>query len=209
MASTVACYRHGISRIEVCVMFLILALLTALILPAVRQSRESARRSECKNTLRNLAHALHNYHDAMGSFPYGCVGNSELPPEKRWSWYLCVGSYWGHYGTPIINYDRPWDDPTLRPLQLHTWRNGPYREFDVPLYPFPVIKCPNGTPKTHHRRATIHRLCRYGGDRANSRTPTPHFSTCWRLVIRRMPIAYRYPRWRFDNLAGNRDKQQQ
>ena len=149
MASTTACYRHGISRVEACVALLILALLTALVLPAIQQARESTRRSQCVNTLRILALALHNYHDAMGTFPHACVGNSELPPEKRWSWYLCIGNYWGHYGTPIIDYERPWDDPALRPLQLHTWRNGPFEEFDVPLHPFPVIKCPNGTPKTH------------------------------------------------------------
>lgn len=145
MASTVARNRHGFSRIEVCVVLIILALLAALGIPAIQSARESARQTQCKNTLKQLALALHNYHDTMGAFPYGCIGNPDLPPEKRWSWYLCLGNYWGHYGTPIIDYDRPWDDPALRPLKLRTWRNGPFEEFDVPLVPFTAIKCPNGT----------------------------------------------------------------
>ena len=121
MNSTVARYRHGFSRIEACVVLIILALLAALGIPAIQSARESARQTQCKNTLKQLALALHNYHDTMGAFPYGCIGNPDLPPEKRWSWYLCLGNYWGHYGTPIIDYDRPWDDPSLRPLKLHTW----------------------------------------------------------------------------------------
>jgi len=142
---TAAHDRQGLSRIEVCVAVVILVILSALVLPAIISARESARRTECKNTLRQLALALQNYHDVMDSFPYGCVGNPKLPPDNRWSWYLCLGNYWGHYGTPIIEYERPWDDPALRPLQLHTWSNGPFREYDVPLTPYPLIKCPNGT----------------------------------------------------------------
>lgn len=145
MASRVAHYRNGFSRIEVCVVLVTLGLLAAITIPAVQSARESARQTQCRYTLKQLALALHNYHDAMGSFPYGCIGNPVLPAEKRWSWYLCLGNHWGHYGTPIIDYTRPWDDPTLRPLRLHTWRNEPFEEFDVPLVPFPVIKCPNGT----------------------------------------------------------------
>jgi len=139
--------RHGVSRIEACVTVVILAVLTALIIPAILAARGSARRTQCSNTLKGIAIALNNYHDQMTSYPYGCVGNPDLPPDRRWSWYLCLGNYWGHYGTPLIDYERAWDDPELRPLQLHTWSNGPYREYDVPLTPFPLIKCPDGTKK--------------------------------------------------------------
>lgn len=149
MTSRIVRYRRGISRIEASVVLAILAVLVTLVVPAILSARESARQTQCRNTLKQLVLGLHNYHDAMGSFPYGCVGNSALPPEKRWSWYLCIGNYVGHYGTPMINYERPWDDSDLRPLQLRTWRNGPFEEFDVPLIPYPVIKCPNGTRETY------------------------------------------------------------
>jgi len=67
MASTVTIYRHGMSRVEACVALLLLVLLTALILPAILQARQSARRSECKNTLRLLALALQTFADYVGT----------------------------------------------------------------------------------------------------------------------------------------------
>lgn len=142
----------GISRIEVAIGLLIAICLAALLFPAVMNARESARRRECENTMKQLAFTLRCYHDAQQSFPQGCIGNPELPPEKRWSWYTAIGNYWGHYGTPAIDHDRPWDDPALRPLQLHTWSNGGpegFEEFDIPLAPPPITNCPNGTPQTH------------------------------------------------------------
>ncbi len=142
---------RGISRWDVCLTLFVVVIAVALIVPAIQQSREAARRTECKNSLRQMGLALHNYHDAWKVFPRGCVGNPSLPPDKRWGWYLSIGNYAAHYGTPAIDYERPWDDPSLRPLQLHTWENGPdYREFDTPLYPPPIIECPNGTTATHN-----------------------------------------------------------
>ena len=63
--------RDGFTLIELLVVIAIIAVLIALLLPAVQQARESARRTQCKNNLKQLGVAMHNYHDTHGVFPFG------------------------------------------------------------------------------------------------------------------------------------------
>ncbi len=104
---------RGFTLIEILVVIAIIAILLALLLPAVAASREAARRSQCVGHLKQIALAMHIYHDEMGSLPPGVVGADRLGPRwspqamllpqlERASLYNAInfaGVPWGHHAT--------------------------------------------------------------------------------------------------------------
>ncbi|MCA9067220.1 MAG: DUF1559 domain-containing protein, partial [Planctomycetaceae bacterium] len=89
-------------------------ILIALLLPAVQQAREAARRTQSKNNLKQLALAMHNYHDVYSHFPRGTVDKPDLPVEKRMSWVVSLLPFMEQSAMyNQIDQNKPWDDPSL------------------------------------------------------------------------------------------------
>lgn len=91
--------RRGFTLIELLVVIAIIAILIALLLPAVQQAREAARRTECKNKLKQFGLGLHNFHDVNNRFPPGCANNTgtfgrRADNQRHWgaSWMIYIAS---------------------------------------------------------------------------------------------------------------------
>ena len=107
---------RGFTLIELLVVIAIIAILIALLLPAVQQAREAARRSQCKNNLKQLGIALHNYHERVNCFPPGYLSRVSAAGSD-----LGAGWGWGAFllndleQKPLyksINFNKDVGDPT-------------------------------------------------------------------------------------------------
>ncbi|UUO08282.1 DUF1559 domain-containing protein [Blastopirellula sp. J2-11] len=115
----------GFTLVELLVVIAIIGVLIALLLPAVQQAREAARRMSCQNNLKQIGLAMQNYHDTYGRFPAGAGATSSsvagdqknasnwrvaiLPYIEQTSAYQQLdhahGSFWAHSSTPQVLSD--------------------------------------------------------------------------------------------------------
>ncbi|MBI5760290.1 MAG: DUF1559 domain-containing protein [Planctomycetales bacterium] len=108
--------RHlGFTLIELLVVIAIIAILIALLLPAVQQAREAARRTQCRNNIKQIGLALHNYHGTHNVFPYGKGPSyAGAPVYARWSQHALLLPYLDQI--PLydrINFNAPPETPGM------------------------------------------------------------------------------------------------
>lgn len=100
---------RAFTMIELMVVIAIIAVLVALLLPAVQRAREAARRSQCRNNLKQLGIALHNYHESYNTFPAGGYGNHSSQYLQT-SAFIAILRFVEQRGTALnYDYNNPWE----------------------------------------------------------------------------------------------------
>lgn len=143
--------RSGFTLIELLVVIAIIAVLIALLLPAVQQAREAARRTQCKNNLKQLGLAMHNFHDTFNRFPAGCMAdlnNNITDPGQALSAGVQAawGSSWKIHILPYID-----QAPIYNSWQFNSssgYVNGNNMSQTTPLVhnrTIPAYRCPSST----------------------------------------------------------------
>ncbi|QDU40709.1 putative major pilin subunit [Maioricimonas rarisocia] len=159
--SRVSPSRRGFTLIELLVVIAIIAILIALLLPAVQQAREAARRTQCRDHLKNIGLALHNYLDVHGCFPsgtsatYDANNRTALANYESWGWPALILPYIDQ--APLHN-QLDVNGRSLRDAIEAIFAAGGNSAMDAAFPPIPIYQCPsdqtgprlqNGMRRTH------------------------------------------------------------
>ncbi|MEZ6129400.1 MAG: DUF1559 domain-containing protein [Planctomycetaceae bacterium] len=153
--------KSGFTLIELLVVIAIIAILIALLLPAVQQAREAARRTQCKNNLKQLGLALHNYHDVFGSFVFRKGGFGQVPGaagdargnSNRLSGYVGLLPYLDQ--SPLYNVIQAGDPANGIPV------GGPpgWSGWAAWSQPLTMVLCPSDGKDGDTRRSNNYNFC--------------------------------------------------
>ncbi|QDU63080.1 putative major pilin subunit [Planctomycetes bacterium Pan216] len=131
--------RRGFTLVELLVVIAIIGVLVALLLPAVQQAREAARRAQCKNNLNQLGRALHNYHQTFGMFPIGYLsGNGSTSNTSQY-----LGWGWSSLLLPYVDKQEIYDRLNVGNVRFDPCSNSDHRQFGKTQ--LSVFRCPSDT----------------------------------------------------------------
>ncbi len=127
---------RGFTLIELLVVVFIIAILVSTFLPAVQSARESARKVQCKNNLKQLGLALHSYHDAHDVFP---MGSSRPAGAGSWGYAMFLMPFLDHKNVyDSVDFDNPDCCLEIRALQTATPPKA-----DPASFPHEILICPS------------------------------------------------------------------
>jgi prepilin-type N-terminal cleavage/methylation domain-containing protein/prepilin-type processing-associated H-X9-DG protein len=176
--------RRGFTLIELLVVIAIIAILIALLLPAVQQAREAARRTQCKNNLKQFGLALHNYHDTYNMFPprQGGSGSGSVAGNPA-GISGARTAYAGHvFLLPYMEQNNLYNDLMGRNPNLVPWNSFFYRGKKNPNF-----QCPSDPgeidPVVAGRTAGLNNYVYCAGDSIGDSTTQTSCSTTAPLRI--------------------------
>jgi prepilin-type N-terminal cleavage/methylation domain-containing protein len=216
--------RSGFTLVELLVVIAIIGLLVALLLPAVQAARESARRAQCKNNLKQLGLALLIYHDTYQTLAsaVGWASGPNAPPPYRGKTYAQWG--WGAFILPYVEQGVAFDTVNVSETHLQDITALPIDDqLAILKTPITSFRCPSDVaPPTNTGRpfpatgaepiATSNYVASHN---PHNISPSYHWYYVWKGAFAERPVrlaevrdgtsntfALGERRWQFKNISG-------